>query len=87
MGSEMCIRDSSMGWHAGRKLRRVVENLRNVLAIELIAAARSIELRAPLKPAPKTGAMVQRLRTVVPGHGPDRFMSPDIEQASQLLIG
>jgi len=77
----------SMGWHAGRKLRRVVENLRNVLAIELIAAARSIELRAPLKPAPKTGAMVQRLRTVVPGHGPDRFMSPDIEQASQLLIG
>jgi histidine ammonia-lyase len=76
----------SMGWHAGRKLRKVVENLRNVLAIELIGAARCIDLRAPLKPAPKTGAMVQKLRTVVEGHGPDRFMAPDIEAASKLLL-
>jgi histidine ammonia-lyase len=76
----------SMGWHAGRKLRKVVENLRNVLAIELIGAARCIDLRAPLKPAPKTGAMVQKLRTVVEGHGPDRFMAPVIEAASKLLL-
>ena len=76
----------SMGWHAGRKLRKVVENLRNVLSIELIGAARCIDLRAPLKPAPKTGAMVKKLRTVVEGFGPDRFMAPDIEAASKLLI-
>jgi len=76
----------SMGWHAGRKLRKVVENLRNVLAIELIAAGRAIDLRSPLKPAPVTAALLQRLRTVVQGPGPDRFMAPEIEAASKLLI-
>ena len=45
----------SMGWHAARKLRQAVDNLRRILAIELVAAARAIELRAPLVPAPITG--------------------------------
>ena len=75
----------SMGWHAGRKLRRVVDNLRNILAIELIGAARCIELRAPLKPAPVTGKLYSSLREVVPGFGPDRFMAPELEAASELL--
>ena len=75
----------SMGWHAGRKLRKVVDNLRNILAIELVGAARCIELRAPLKPAPVTGALYQQLRNVVPGFGPDRFMAPELEAAANLL--
>ncbi|MBJ7281246.1 MAG: histidine ammonia-lyase [Rhodoluna sp.] len=75
----------SMGWHAGRKLRKVVDNLRNILAIELIGAARCIELRAPLKPAPVTGKLYSSLRQVVPGFGPDRFMAPELEAASKLL--
>jgi len=75
----------SMGWHAGRKLRKVVDNLRNILAIELVGAARCIELRAPLKPAPVTGALYQELRNVVPGFGPDRFMAPELEAAANLL--
>ncbi len=75
----------SMGWHAGRKLRKVVDNLRNILAIELVGAARCIELRAPLKPAPVTGKLYQELRNVVPGFGPDRFMAPELEAAANLL--
>jgi len=75
----------SMGWHAGRKLRKVVDNLRNILAIELVGAARCIELRAPLKPAPVTGKLYQELRKVVPGFGPDRFMAPELEAAANLL--
>lgn len=75
----------SMGWHAGRKLRKVIENLRGVLAIELIAAARCIDLRAPLKPAKTTGDLVNRLRSVVQGVGPDRFLAPEIAAASRLL--
>jgi histidine ammonia-lyase len=75
----------SMGWHAGRKLRKVVDNLRNILAIELVGAARCIELRAPLKPAPVTGALYQELRNVVPGFGPDRFLAPELEAAANLL--
>jgi histidine ammonia-lyase len=75
----------SMGWHAGRKLRKVVDNLRMILAIELTAAARAVELRAPHKPAPTTAALIARLRRVVPGMGPDRFLAPELELATNLL--
>ena len=60
----------SMGWSAARKLRRTVDALTRVLAVELITAARGIELRAPLQPAPATGAVVAALRTTVPGPDP-----------------
>ncbi len=69
----------SMGWSAARKLRRALDGLTRVLAIELLTAARGIELRAPLAPAAATGAVVAGLRAVVPGPGPDRFLAPDIE--------
>jgi histidine ammonia-lyase len=71
----------SMGWSAARKLRRALDGLRRVLAIELLTAARGIELRAPLAPAAATGAVVAGLRAVAPGPGPDRFMAPEIEAA------
>jgi histidine ammonia-lyase len=75
----------SMGWHAGRKLRKVVDNLRRVVAIELVTAARAVDMRAPLKPAPITGALLARLRKEVPGVGPDRFLAPELEAAERLL--
>lgn len=75
----------SMGWHAGRKLRKVVDNLRRVIAIELVTAARGIEMRAPLKPAPTTGALLAKLRKEVPGVGPDRFLAPELRAAEELL--
>jgi histidine ammonia-lyase len=75
----------SMGWHAGRKLRKVVENLRRVVAIELVTAARALDMRAPLKPAPITGALLAKLRKAVPGVGPDRFLAPELEAAERLL--
>jgi histidine ammonia-lyase len=75
----------SMGWHAGRKLRKVADNLRRVLAIELVTAARALEMRAPLKPAKVTGEMLSQLRKVVPGVGSDRFLAPELEAAESLL--
>jgi histidine ammonia-lyase len=76
----------SMGWSAARKLRRAVDGLRRVLAVELIAAARGIELRAPLQPAPATGAVIEALRTAgVGGPGPDRFLAPEIEAAVRFI--
>jgi histidine ammonia-lyase len=77
----------SMGWHAGRKLRKVVDNLRRVVAIELVTAARALDMRAPLKPAPITGALLAKLRKEVPGVGPDRFLAPELEAAERLLKG
>ena len=76
----------SMGWHAGIKLRKALDNTRRVLAIELTAAARAIELRAPSKPTAKTGALIQILRQTVPGMGPDRELSSELEAAYQLLL-
>ena len=75
----------SMGWHAGRKLRKVADNLRRVLAVELVTAARALEIRAPLKPAKVTGELLAKLRKVVPGVGPDRFLAPELEAAETLL--
>ena len=76
----------SMGWHAARKLRKSLDNLRMILAIELVAASQAIEQRAPLKPAAATGALLARLRKVVPSAGPDRFLAPELEKASMLLL-
>lgn len=75
----------SMGWSAGRKLRRSVDGLTRVLAIELLTAARGLGLRAPLLPSPATGAVVAALREGVRGAGPDRFLAPEIEYAVHLV--
>ena len=75
----------SMGWGAARKLRRVVDNLRRILAVEWVAAARGIELRAPLQPAAGTATALGLLRTRVPGPGPDRWLSPELAAAEQML--
>jgi len=71
----------SMSWAAGRKLRRAVDGLRAVLAIEILAAARALDLRSPLRPAPATAAARDALRRHVPGPGPDRHLAPDIDAA------
>jgi histidine ammonia-lyase len=71
----------SMGWSAARKLRRAVAGLTEVIAIELLAAARALDLRAPLEPAPATAAVRAGLRATVPGPGPDRHLSPEIAAA------
>jgi histidine ammonia-lyase len=76
----------SMGWSAARKLRRSVDGLTRVLAIEVLTAARALDLRAPLTPSPATGAVVSLLRsTGVAGPGPDRHLSPEIEACVGLV--
>ncbi len=69
----------SMGWAAARKLRRAVDGLTRVLAVELLTAARALDQRAPLTPSPATGAVVAGLRETVAGPGPDRYLAPEIE--------
>jgi histidine ammonia-lyase len=75
----------SMGWAAARKLRRALDGLGRVLAIELLTAARGAELRAPLAQGPATAAVTAELRTVAAGPGPDRFLSPELEAAATLV--
>lgn len=76
----------SLGWAAARKLRRAVANLGRILAIEVMAAARGLELRAPLRPAEPTGAVVDLLRAEgVPGVGPDRWLAPELASVERLV--
>ncbi|MBA3782243.1 MAG: histidine ammonia-lyase [Nocardioides sp.] len=76
----------SMGWSAARKLRRAVDGLSRVVAIEVLTAARALDLRAPLVPSPATAAVVSLLReSGIEGPGPDRHLSPEIEIAVSLV--
>ncbi len=76
----------SMGWSAARKLRRAVDGLLRVVAIEVLTAARALDLRAPLEPSPATGAVVALLRSSgIEGPGPDRHLSPEIETCVSLV--
>ncbi len=77
----------AMGWSAARKLRRSVEGLTQVLAIEILSAARALDLRAPLAPAPGTAAVLAAVRGTIAGPGPDRYLSPEIEAAADLVRG
>ncbi len=75
----------SMGWGAARKLRTCVANLTRIVAVELACAARALDLRAPLSPALGTGAALSAVRSVVPGPGPDRWMSPELAAVEELV--
>ena len=76
----------SMGWSAARKLRTALDHLGRVLAVEIVTAARGIDLRAPLTPAPATGAVRDALRAGgVGGPGPDRPLAPELAAAAELV--
>ncbi len=75
----------SMGWSSARKLRRSIDALTRVLAIEILTAARGLDLRAPLTPSPATAAVVAALREHVEGPGPDRHLAPEIDAAVGLV--
>ena len=76
----------SMGWAAARKLRRGIDGLARVLAIEILTGARALDLRAPLVPGPATRAARDVVRTVAAGPGRDHFVSPDIEALTGLVL-
>ena len=77
----------SMGWSAARKLRRAVDGLSQVVAIEVLAGARALDLRAPLEPGAATAAVRDGLRSEagVPGPGPDRYLAPEIRDAVEYV--
>ncbi|MEV0275595.1 histidine ammonia-lyase [Streptomyces sp. NPDC050610] len=76
----------SMGWSAARKLRTAVDNLARIIAVELVAATRAVELRTGLTPAPATQAVLKAVREAgVEGPGADRFLAPDLAAAHEFV--
>jgi histidine ammonia-lyase len=77
----------SMGMTAAIKLRRIVENARNVLAIEAMAVAQALDFLAPLKTSKRGQAAHAAIRSVSAAMDKDRVMYPDFVRLSQLLAG
>jgi histidine ammonia-lyase len=77
----------SMGWAAAVKLRRVLDNLTTLLAVELVAAARGLQLRAPLTPSPAGLAAVEAVSAYAGAPGPDVYLAPVMEAARATIGG
>jgi histidine ammonia-lyase len=75
----------SMGWHAARKLRRVLDAFADVLAIEIMASSRALALRAPLVGSPVTRAVIELVNGVSGGPGHDRWLAPEIAAVGDLV--
>jgi len=75
----------SMATFASRRLKDMAYNSAGVVAIELLAACQGIDFRAPLKSSPRLEAAKADLRSRVAFYDKDRYFSPDIEQAINLI--
>ncbi|SDH94680.1 histidine ammonia-lyase [Arthrobacter subterraneus] len=79
----------SMGWAAGLKLRRALDGLTRVVAIELLTAARALDMRdgglATSHSSPALSAARAVIREVVEGPGTDRYLAPEIEAVRKLV--
>jgi histidine ammonia-lyase len=76
---------NSMGWSAGRKLRRLLENVSGIIAVEAACAAQALDLRAPLQPGHATSAVLDRIRQDIPFIETDTFMAPQLDAAKSLV--
>jgi len=77
----------SMGWAAAIKLRRVLDNLTSILAVELLAAVKGLQLRAPLTPSPAGQAAVTAVAAFAGEPGPDVFLAPIMEGCREVIAG
>jgi histidine ammonia-lyase len=77
----------SMGMTAALKLRRVVENARNVLAIEAMAAAQALDLVAPLKTGRRGQRAYEAIRAVSSKMEKDRVMYEDFARIAKVIDG
>ncbi|MBA3962285.1 MAG: histidine ammonia-lyase [Chthoniobacterales bacterium] len=75
----------SMGMTGALKLRTIVENAENVLAIELLAGAEGLEFRRPLRAGVGVERAYATLRALAPRLEEDRALSPDIERVAEAI--
>jgi len=75
----------SMGMTAALKLKRIVENTRNAMAIEAMAAAQALDFLAPLKTSKRGQAAHAAIRSVCPTMDKDRVMSGDFARIAELI--
>jgi len=75
----------SMGMTSANKLKRIVANTRNVLAIEAMAVAQAIDFLAPLQTSIRGQSAYSRIRSVCPPVSQDRVMYNDFARIAELI--
>jgi histidine ammonia-lyase len=75
----------SMGMTAALKLKRIVENSRNAMAIEAMAAAQALDFLAPLKTSKRGQAAHAAIRSVCATMDKDRVMYQDFARIAELI--
>jgi histidine ammonia-lyase len=75
----------SMGMTAAIKLKRIVENTRNTLAIEAMAVAQALDFLAPLKTSKRGQAAHAAIRSVCATMERDRVMYKDFARIADLI--
>jgi histidine ammonia-lyase len=76
----------SMGPTAAWKASRAVGNTARVVAVELLAACEAVEFHRPLRSSAALEAVVAAVRELVPHHGQDRVLGPEIEALATLVL-
>jgi histidine ammonia-lyase len=75
----------SMATFAARKLADIAENTTYILAIELLAAAQGVDLRAPNRTSPALQRVMKTVREAVAHYELDHYFAPDIEAVARLV--
>jgi histidine ammonia-lyase len=75
----------SMGVTSAHKVLRILEQARQIVAIELMCAAQMLEFRKPLKPGVGVQKAYERVREYVPMLVQDRVLAPDIARLTQAV--
>ena len=74
-----------MAAHGARRLLPMVDNLRNIVAIEWLAAAQGCDFHAPLRSSESLETVRSLIRAEVPMLEEDRYFAPEIETAAALI--
>jgi len=76
-----------MATFAARRLHGMLDNVANIVAIELLAAAQGIEFHRPQRSSPAIEEVIAVLREQSPSYAEDRSLSADIERVAAKIDG
>ena len=75
----------SMATFAARRLHTMIDNVADIIAIELLAAAQGVEFHRPKKSSPVIEEVIAELREVSPTYEEDRSLSSDIRRVAAIV--
>lgn len=77
----------SMATYAAYRLHTMLDNVANILAIEVLAAAQGIEFHHPQKSSPRLETVIEQVRHFSPPYDTDRSLAAEIELLATMIDG